>query len=410
MPTGTAVVPEQLQELNVNLINQQVCSDTYSYAEFDYSLPYVDSNVDSGFFCSGVESTGFDSCRGDSGGPLIVSGTGVQLGIVSWGANECGAEGTYGVYTNLSYYSDWIKYRTSLGYSYQEYKSVQPLGAQYHDFVYTNYSDQNIDFSYASPILQGSDVDASIISDECSDRGILGPGQSCAISISYNNGEYGSKLYGLYLSYTLGGTTSNIVSYLEFEVATTANSLLESSIPWLNTGVYSNEYQWTAINNGIRAASVGDTQESTVFIDGIPPSQISFDIILSTELYRGLLYIYANGEFVDALSGEGEFNVQNLSLPLGSNRIKLTYRNSGSSAAGNDSVQVINMRSDSSTTVSNTPGSDSDGDSSTLSPSGAPDSGDSSTSSPSGSSESGGSLGWLTLALFGLLPLRKRIQ
>ncbi|XP_072929941.1 CLIP domain-containing serine protease HP8-like [Epargyreus clarus] len=56
-----------------------------------------------------------DSCGGDSGGPLMVTGRPessglryVQRGIVSYGSKRCGVGGYPGVYTRVSTYMDWI--------------------------------------------------------------------------------------------------------------------------------------------------------------------------------------------------------------------------------------------------------------------------------------------------------------
>ncbi|XP_030844905.1 LOW QUALITY PROTEIN: sushi, von Willebrand factor type A, EGF and pentraxin domain-containing protein 1-like [Strongylocentrotus purpuratus] len=56
--------------------------------------------------CAG--SDGRDSCQGDSGGPMVVQRNNIyrQIGIVSYGA-ICGV--TYGVYTRVTHYIDWIK-------------------------------------------------------------------------------------------------------------------------------------------------------------------------------------------------------------------------------------------------------------------------------------------------------------
>nr|CAH0104340.1 unnamed protein product [Daphnia galeata] len=48
-----------------------------------------------------------DSCAGDSGGPLMLAEDGCQIGIVSWGIG-C-ATNTYGVYTRISSFRDWIE-------------------------------------------------------------------------------------------------------------------------------------------------------------------------------------------------------------------------------------------------------------------------------------------------------------
>jgi secreted trypsin-like serine protease len=45
--------------------------------------------------------------QGDSGGPLMLADDGCQIGIVSWGIG-C-ATNTYGVYTRISSFRDWIE-------------------------------------------------------------------------------------------------------------------------------------------------------------------------------------------------------------------------------------------------------------------------------------------------------------
>jgi secreted trypsin-like serine protease len=62
--------------------------------------------------CAGGEK-GKDSCRGDSGGPLIIEdeteGTFYLAGIVSYGSIGCGAYDAPAIYTRVALYSDWIK-------------------------------------------------------------------------------------------------------------------------------------------------------------------------------------------------------------------------------------------------------------------------------------------------------------
>jgi len=71
--------------------------------------------IGNGQLCAGgVE--GKDSCVGDSGGPLMSTGNWPRdgrtryfiAGVVSFGPELCGTKGWPGVYTRLSYYTDWI--------------------------------------------------------------------------------------------------------------------------------------------------------------------------------------------------------------------------------------------------------------------------------------------------------------
>jgi len=67
-----------------------------------------------GQLCAGG-TKGADSCRGDSGGPLMTVDISNPsrpywycAGIVSFGPSPCGMEGWPGVYTRVSAYTDWI--------------------------------------------------------------------------------------------------------------------------------------------------------------------------------------------------------------------------------------------------------------------------------------------------------------
>lgn len=59
--------------------------------------------------CVGGDA-GRDSCKGDSGGPLLrlVLNNWYQVGVVSFGAKKCGSEGFPGIYTNVAKYLNWI--------------------------------------------------------------------------------------------------------------------------------------------------------------------------------------------------------------------------------------------------------------------------------------------------------------
>merc|ERR1711951_60109 len=81
-----------LQKVSVPVVSDAKCRNAYGQEDI------LDSMI-----CAGV--AGKDSCQGDSGGPMMC---GSELsGIVSWGYG-CAQAGYPGVYTQTSYFVDWI--------------------------------------------------------------------------------------------------------------------------------------------------------------------------------------------------------------------------------------------------------------------------------------------------------------
>lgn len=90
-----------LKEAEVPIIDGNLCLKEYKFA------PPNCPNI----ICAGSKISGVDSCAGDSGGPLMVakeSGQFVQYGITSFGPEKCSSNVTYGAYTNIIPYIDWI--------------------------------------------------------------------------------------------------------------------------------------------------------------------------------------------------------------------------------------------------------------------------------------------------------------
>lgn len=127
-PSGNTVRPDSLQQLDVKLISFEECNAAYGN-----SVPVQN-------FCAGTPTEGEDSCRGDSGGPIIVKETGEQLGWVSWGDQYCGRAGSYGVYADAGFFQGWLSQFT-VGLSYTQNEHIgyfEPGTVLEHVFSYTN--------------------------------------------------------------------------------------------------------------------------------------------------------------------------------------------------------------------------------------------------------------------------------
>nr|AAB57728.1 preprotrypsin-like protease [Dissostichus mawsoni] len=91
---GEAYMPTLLQCLNVPIVVQQVCENTY---------PGLISTT---MVCAGYMEGGKDACNGDSGSPLVCDGE-VQ-GLVSWGQG-CAEPNYPGVYVKLCEFHSWFE-------------------------------------------------------------------------------------------------------------------------------------------------------------------------------------------------------------------------------------------------------------------------------------------------------------
>jgi secreted trypsin-like serine protease len=92
---------EKLQQVSLQIQKHEICKKTYPYYDKNTTLCAMD-----------LESRGgFDTCSGDSGGPLISLGPQPQVvGIVSHALiDSCAQPGVPGVYTRVSHYRSWIE-------------------------------------------------------------------------------------------------------------------------------------------------------------------------------------------------------------------------------------------------------------------------------------------------------------
>ncbi|KAM8912854.1 transmembrane protease serine 12 [Lycaon pictus] len=94
-------ITDVLQEAEVHYISRKICGSEQSYGKF---IPNTS-------FCAGAEDGIFDTCRGDSGGPLMCYFPEHKrffvMGITSFGYG-CGRKNFPGVYCGPSFYQKWL--------------------------------------------------------------------------------------------------------------------------------------------------------------------------------------------------------------------------------------------------------------------------------------------------------------
>eukprot|EP01084_Bolivina_argentea_P318245 551865_1 len=78
----------------INCIDRFICRYTYSK-----------NDITNNMVCA--QAADKSACNGDSGGPLIIKNTNIQIGIVSWLVNNC-QDGRPNVFTDVSVFKSWI--------------------------------------------------------------------------------------------------------------------------------------------------------------------------------------------------------------------------------------------------------------------------------------------------------------
>ena len=321
--SGGSVSKSELYQVDVPLVNQHECNSVYGV-------------VGSDAFCAGYRDGGYDSCQGDSGGPIVVSTNEIyeQLGIVSWG-DGCAQANAYGVYTNISYFDDWINEQKA-GFSYRQ---MEMLGARLlapisHTFEFTNKSDQNIELINVYPV---SYDDTAITDNGCS---TLTAGQSCEVVVSYNLNSIGEHEFGINVDTdSLLGTVTSKASVIGARSVTNA---VDSYVSVPSSGVY-NTQAWSTEGSTIVSPPISRNESTMLVVEGVPTGTVSFDVTVSSQLDHDYLELYVNGRKFDEKSGQLSHSV-NLPMVRGSNNsLMIKYVKDGSISYGDDRVKIKNF-------------------------------------------------------------------
>ncbi|XP_076060492.1 venom protease-like isoform X2 [Oratosquilla oratoria] len=103
----SGVMSPQLREVVVTVLKTRKCDEAYRVRP-DYKAKFGDG-IGEGFICAGDPKGSKDSCRGDSGGPLMYNRYGryILAGIVTAGLG-CGHAHYPGIYTDVVTHLQWI--------------------------------------------------------------------------------------------------------------------------------------------------------------------------------------------------------------------------------------------------------------------------------------------------------------
>jgi hypothetical protein len=190
---GTDAPPNRANETSVEVVGTDACQSAWS------GIASVTGNQ---ICVLHKNPTQHSACNGDSGGPLLSGGR--QVGIVSFGVGGCTAQAPE-VMTRVSSYNSWIDGSMD--------KTLAPVDSASLSFGTVNVdkgtvtksisflSDGNQPITVFDAVASG---DYKVSSSTCS--GAIPPGQTCAISVTFNPSAGGIRDGGLTVNTDSQGT------------------------------------------------------------------------------------------------------------------------------------------------------------------------------------------------------------
>ncbi|MFC3914639.1 serine protease [Pseudaeromonas sharmana] len=372
--------PTRLQEVEVPLVNQDICAQAY-----ESNGTVVTDNM----LCAGyIETGGKDSCQGDSGGPIVLGSdsSASQVGIVSFGEG-CAEPGYPGIYTRLSNYHPWLnQHQQQLSMDTRVEMNWLPVGyAADATVAVTNRG------STAATITSVGieDADVAVDASACL-QAPLAAGASCDIALTVEGSSAGDKLDYLTLH------SSGELTTLETRVAATilAPSTLTTPVSPTTQAMYnggSSPWSDGNLSNSILPmvagkGATGSTSVLQTIVDG--PATVSFQWRVNNgDSYMGL-YAFVD-DTAKAKARNNVYDSTSLTIPSGQHLVTWYFAKPSYSLAIGE-AQVANI-----SVVASDGGSD-DGSSG----------GGDTDSSSSGGGAAGAGL--LALLAFGLAGRRRR--
>jgi hypothetical protein len=225
--------PYTLQKLQLPIISIAQALKVWN------SIPYSD-------LMAGYLNGNRDACSGDSGGPLVVPVMGEykQAGIVSWGSSNCD---TYGAYTNVSLFQDWITSKTLISFG------TSPVAARGDTVICPGISSS----SYSVTATPGASNIQWLITP--SEAGSV-TGSLSSATVSWNSGFSGTAILGYRV--TVSGVVSEWARTRIHVAKTTAivkhsndTSIcaLQPVTLTVNAEGYNNTYRW--YHNGVLSST-----------------------------------------------------------------------------------------------------------------------------------------------------------
>ncbi|WP_199610785.1 trypsin-like serine protease [Flocculibacter collagenilyticus] len=391
----TSDFPEILHEVDLQLYSSLQCRTIIAESrtrDTDFEFTEADVDVTEQMICAGTPAGGLSTCQGDSGGPLIVNTNDgwQQVGVVSWGLG-CAAPGYPGVYTRAGAYQDWMDGITD-GIAItqlHDFTTLPETDSRTFKLMVENNSGEAASVTYE---IEGSST-FTVEEGACN---TLAAGETCELSATYTPVEAGAHEAFVVIKSDNAALKSSKTKLMGNALASASDLKDASGSTSEEVSLFTGgDVKWEEnAEGGLQSGDIDDGQESILMAEVNGEGKLTFEWGVSSEENVedpaepwDALYLTVNGELHSYISGDVAFESVELELPEGKNLITWSYIKDGAVTELEDTgyVRNINFAKKEPIVIPQMPITE------------QPD-----------RRNAGGSLGWLSLSLFGLALFRRR--
>jgi hypothetical protein len=339
-----------LLETQVTFQSDSVCTNTHG----DPNIKGQPGEYWSKLICAGEDTADTDglvneACQGDSGGPLLVDDGGVLklAGIVSWGKG-CGRASSYGGYSEVAAYLEWIEDRENgltlvgsdkigfLGYGRQKSETYRLInsGADDETIITQDLISDPDDAFQMSQITNPIAAGAELSFDINAIGNYLGEHNGLAL-FDTGGGDFGTRLN----SKVLYDLKTNVLG-VNWDFYSGTNEDTEHAEPWfevndsekgpvLRSGVIYNEER-SVLLTYINGASSGDLY-------------LKFDSRVDAEAGFDYLLVTVNENEAYGITRD-TWHSTIITLPYAVNRVQFIYIKDEETSEGDDAAYLSNFR------------------------------------------------------------------
>ncbi|MFV1983826.1 MAG: serine protease, partial [Thiohalomonadales bacterium] len=310
------IAPDILQEVQLPYVNFNICNDAM--------LGQV--GIDS--ICAGPVSGGKSPCYGDSGGPLLYNNNGkyFQVGIVSWG-NGCGTPDSYGVYTKVSYYNDWIvDSRDQLNMTQNNYFGAQ--GVNVDSFINVRAVNWSTKTKTIKSVSITGNSGFNISKDTCTGR-TLAANQPCNLKVKFDPDLPGSSVASLEITTESGKITTSLLSGVGLALVDLNSAVDTDNLKWYTGGdaMWSEDSLVSGSINGsaLKTGEILDGEASYVSTHVKGSGTLTFNWRLSSNINFNLLYVVVDRKIYTVLDSDTPWTPETIVLGAGEHIITWGY-------------------------------------------------------------------------------------